>query len=77
MITIKTEKSADEGEQKLQRCFRKDSGQADTKLPAICSSISRQVQKKHPSFAFKFGRRVHFALRRKMLKPPIARLSAI
>ncbi len=27
--------------------------------------------------AFKFGRRVHFALRRKMLKPPIARLPAI
>ncbi len=27
--------------------------------------------------AFKFGRRVHFALRRKMLKPPIAHLSAI
>ncbi len=26
---------------------------------------------------FKFGRRVHFALRRKMLKPPIARLPAI
>ncbi len=29
------------------------------------------------SAAFKFGRRVHFALRRKMLKPPIARLPAI
>ncbi len=27
--------------------------------------------------AFKFARRVHFALRRKMLKPPIARLPAI
>ncbi len=27
--------------------------------------------------AFKFGRRVHFALRRKMLKSPIARLPAI
>ncbi len=27
--------------------------------------------------AFKFGRRVHFALRRQMLKPPIARLPAI
>ncbi len=27
--------------------------------------------------AFKFGRRVHFALRRKMLKPPIAHLPAI
>ncbi len=27
--------------------------------------------------AFKFGRRVHFALRRKMLNPPIARLPAI
>ncbi len=27
--------------------------------------------------AFKFGRRVHFALGRKMLKPPIARLAAI
>ncbi len=27
--------------------------------------------------AFKFGRRVHFALRREMLKPPIARLPAI
>ncbi len=27
--------------------------------------------------AFKFGRRVHFALRRKMRKPPIARLPAI
>ncbi len=26
--------------------------------------------------AFKFGRRVHFALRRKLLKPPIARLPA-
>ncbi len=26
---------------------------------------------------FKFGRRVHFALRRKMLKPPVARLPAI
>ncbi len=26
---------------------------------------------------FKFARRVHFALRRKMLKPPIARLPAI
>ncbi len=26
---------------------------------------------------FKFGRRVHFALRRKMLKPPIARLPVI
>ncbi len=26
---------------------------------------------------FKFGRRVHFALRRKMLKSPIARLPAI
>ncbi len=33
----------------------------------------------HPFFraAFKFGRRVHFALRRKMLKSPIARLPAI
>ncbi len=27
--------------------------------------------------AFKFSRRVHVALRRKMLKPPIARLPAI
>ncbi len=27
--------------------------------------------------AFRFGRRVHFALRRKMLKLPIARLLAI
>ncbi len=27
--------------------------------------------------AFKFGRRAHFALRRKMRKPPIARLPAI
>ncbi len=27
--------------------------------------------------AFKFGRHVHFALRRKMLKPPLARLPAI
>ncbi len=27
--------------------------------------------------AFKFGRRVHFALRRKMLKPPIVHLPAI
>ncbi len=27
--------------------------------------------------AFKFGRRVHFPLRRKTLKPPIARLPAI
>ncbi len=27
--------------------------------------------------AFKFGQRVHFALRRKMLNPPIARLPAI
>ncbi len=27
--------------------------------------------------AFKFGRRVHFALRRKTLKSPIARLPAI
>ncbi len=27
--------------------------------------------------AYKFGRRVHFALRRKVLKPPIARLHAI
>ncbi len=27
--------------------------------------------------AFKFGRRVHFALRCKMLNPPIARLPAI
>ncbi len=27
--------------------------------------------------AFKFGRRAHFSLRRKMLKPPIARLPAI
>ncbi len=27
--------------------------------------------------AFKCGRRVHFALRRKMLKPPIARFPAI
>ncbi len=26
---------------------------------------------------FKFGRRVHFALRRKMLKPPIARRPTI
>ncbi len=29
------------------------------------------------AFAFKFGRRVHFALRRKMLKSPIARIPAI
>ncbi len=27
--------------------------------------------------AFEFGRRVHFALRRKMLNPPIARFPAI
>ncbi len=27
--------------------------------------------------AFKFGRRVHFALRRKMRKPPITRVPAI
>ncbi len=27
--------------------------------------------------AFKFGRRMHFALRLKMLKPPIARLPVI
>ncbi len=27
--------------------------------------------------AFKFGRCVHFALRRKMLNPPIARLPAV
>ncbi len=32
---------------------------------------------KYVRTAFKFGRRVHFALRRKMLKPPIARLPAI
>ncbi len=31
----------------------------------------------HFRAAFKFGRRVHFALRRKMLKSPIARLPAI
>ncbi len=43
--------------------------------------VIRRTLKGFPTFffraAFKFGRRVHFALRRKMLNPPIARLPAI
>ncbi len=50
-----------------------EEGEAITKAP----STEKRLLLFFLRAAFKFGRRVHFALRRKMLKPPIARLSAI
>ncbi len=40
------------------------------------SEVASAVNRHSLRVAFKFGQRVHFELRRKMLKPPIARLPA-
>ncbi len=46
-------------------------------MPKLSAKVLRYYYSEIDKSAFKFGRRVHFAPRRKIRKPPITRLPAI